>query len=47
MLDSFYHMTLKIHKMNSESYLWCEKVKIFQTLMQCYNGRHYATLLNL
>ena len=47
MLDSFYHMTLKIHKMYLESYLWCESVKIFQTLMQCYIGRHYVTLLHI
>ena len=40
MLDSIYHMTLKLLK---KSLSWCENVKILPSFMQRYNGRHYVT----
>ena len=43
MLDSIYHMTLKILK----NCIFCENFKIFPSSLQSYNGCHYTTLLNL
>ena len=37
MLDSIYHMTLKILK---KSHFLCENVNIFPSFMQRFNGRH-------
>ena len=44
MLDSIYHMTLKLLK---NHIFGVNHVKILPSFMQRYNGRHYATLLNL
>ena len=40
MLDSIYHMTLKLH-------FWHENVKILSSFTQRYDGRHCIILLNL
>ena len=40
MLDSIYHMTLKILK---NLHFWCENVKIFPYFRQHYNGHHYVS----
>ena len=44
MLHSIYHMTLKILK---NGIFICEKVQIFPSFTQRYNGSHYVTLQNL
>ena len=44
MLDSIYHMTLKLLKKYN---FWHEKIKILPSFTQQYNGIHYVTLLNL
>ena len=38
-LDSIYYRTSKLLK----NCIWRENVKILQSFMQCYNGRHYVT----
>ena len=43
MLDSIYHMTLKIHKNRT----FAVKRQDFPSFTQRYNGRHYVTLRNL
>ena len=40
MLDSIYHMTLKLLKN------FIENIKIYHSFTQHDNGRHYLTLLN-
>ena len=42
MLDSIYHMTLKLL---TNGIFWHENIKILSLFMQCYNGPHYVTLL--
>ena len=44
MLDSIYHMTLKLL---IKSFYWRENVKILPSFTQHYNVRHYVMLLNL
>ena len=52
MLDSIYHMTLKLLKQSGKSdhseieksHFWRGKVKILLSFTQRYNGRHYVTL---
>ena len=39
MLDSIYHMTLKILL---RCIFWCENIKIFPYFMQGYNDHHYV-----
>ena len=43
MLDSIYHMILKLFKIA----FWCENVKTLSNFMQHYNGYHYVRLRNL
>ena len=42
MLDTIYHMTLKIQKK-----IWRENGKSFPYFTQGYNGRHYVSPVNL
>ena len=44
MLDFIYHMTLKQLK---KVHFWRENIMNLPTFTQHYNGRHYATLLNM
>ena len=44
MLDSIYHMTLKLIKKRN---FWHENVKILSSLTQRYNRRLYITLRNM
>ena len=44
MLDSIYHMTLKLFKTHI---FGVKNVKILPYFIHRYNGRHNATLLNL
>ena len=44
MLDSIYH---DIKLLTKSIFFVCENVKILPSFTQCYNGRHYAMLLNL
>ena len=39
MLDSIYHMTLKIH-LHLKLHAWCENDKILSSYVQRYNGRN-------
>ena len=42
MLDSIYHMTLKLIK----SHIFRrENIKILRSFMQCYKGHHFVTLI--
>ena len=43
MLDSIYHMRLKLHKMQFGR----ENIEILPSFSQHYNGYHYVTLPNL
>ena len=43
MLDSVYHMTLKLLK---KYHFWCENIKLLPSFTQRYNGRHFTTLVN-
>ena len=42
LLDSIFHMTLKLHK---NRIFCCENVKILPSFTQRYNERHYITLV--
>ena len=45
MLDSIYHMTQNYNVLKDR--FFALNVKILPSFTQRYNGRHYATLLNL
>ena len=44
MLDSIYHLTLTL-LITKKSNFWHENIKILPSFTQCYDGRHFVTLL--